>query len=302
MYKKVICTGGAGRLGQFVARRLAPKCDLTILDLARPDHPELSDADFTATDILDYAALREVFVGQEAVVHLAAIPNPRTAPADVTFNTNVQGAWSVLQAAEDAGVKRVVVASSDSVFGLSYNPPDWPPQYLPVDEMHPVRPTEFYSLSKRITETIAESYAVRGKLEVLVLRPVHVVFPPEYSELIERGSDPQNYHFWTFVAPEDVAQAFDLALQADYQGYEVFTISGADGLNTRPTLEMAKERWSTLPKVRKPELYKDNPTASVMDISKAQRRLGYAPEVTWQDMIDASGDTARPIPDRSTQP
>ena len=41
--------------------------------------------------------------------------NPRTAPADVTFRTNVQGTWSVLQAAEDAGVKRVVVASSDAL-------------------------------------------------------------------------------------------------------------------------------------------------------------------------------------------
>jgi UDP-glucose 4-epimerase len=297
MSGKIVCTGGAGRLGEFVSRRLAPKCDLTILDLARPTHPELSETKFTATDIRDYAALRNVFAGQDAVIHLAAIPNPRTAPADVTFNTNVQGAWSVLQAAEDAGVKRVVVASSDSVFGLSYNPPDWPPQFLPVDETHPVRPTEFYSLSKHITETIAQSFAARGKLEVLILRPVHVVFPPEYPELKERGSDPQNYHFWTFVAPEDVAQAFDLALQVDYQGCEIFTISGADGLNTRPTLEMAKERWGTLPEVRKPELYESNPTASVIDISKAQRQLGYAPQISWHDMISASSGKDQSSPD-----
>jgi len=300
MFKKVVCTGGAGRLGQFVSRRLAPKCQLTVLDLVRPDHPELADVAFTATDICDYAALRDTFSGQDAIVHLAAIPNPRTAPADVTFNTNVQGAWSVLQAAEDAGVKRVIVASSDSVFGLSYNPPDWPPQFLPVDETHPVRPTEFYSLSKHVTETIAESFAARGKLEVIVLRPVHVVFPPEYPELTERGSDPQNYHFWTFVAPEDVAQAFDLTLQADYQGYEVFTISGADGLNSRPTLEMAKERWGTLPNVLQPELYKNNPTASIMDISKAQQRLGYSPQISWQDMVGTSTEAVKPRTDQST--
>jgi L-ribulose-5-phosphate 3-epimerase UlaE len=54
-----------------------------------------------------------------------------------------------MQAAEDADVRRLSVASSGSVFGLSYNPPDWPPKYLPVDEDHPCRPTEFYSLSKR---------------------------------------------------------------------------------------------------------------------------------------------------------
>ncbi|MFY0611287.1 MAG: hypothetical protein JXQ99_07170 [Hyphomicrobiaceae bacterium] len=118
-----------------------------------------------------------------------------------------------------------------------------------------------------------------------MLRPVHVVFPPEYPEFGERGSDPQNYHFWTYVAPEDVAQAFDLALHADYQGYEVFTIASAEGLNTRPTLELAKERWGTLPEVRGPERYAANRCASVMDISKAQRRLGYAPQITWQQML-----------------
>lgn len=282
---KIICTGGAGRLGRFVARRLAPKCALTILDLKPPEDDDLADVPFVTADIRDLEALRQAFAGHDAVVHLAAIPNPRTAPADVTFNTNVQGAWSVLQAAEDAGVRRIVVASSDSVFGLSYNPPDWPPQFLPVDETHPVRPTEFYSLSKHVTETIAESFAARGRLEVIVLRPVHVVFPPEYPELEDRGSDPQNYHFWAYVAPEDVAQAFELALAVDYQGYEMFTISGADGLNTRPTLEIAAERWGTLPEVRRPDLYTEHPCASVIDISKARQRLGYEPQVTWQQLV-----------------
>ena len=285
MLKKVICTGGAGQLGMHVARRIVGACDLTILDLKQPTDPALTGVDYIDTDIRDLEALRAQFVGCDVVIHLAAIPNPRTAPADVTFNTNVQGAWSVLQAAEDAGVKRVVVASSDSVFGLSYNPPDWPPQYLPVDEAHPLRPTEFYSLSKRVTETIAESFAARGRIEVLVIRPVHVVFPPEYPELKARGADVQNYHFWAYVAPEDVAQAFGSALSASYQGYEVFTIAAADGLNEVPTLELAAERWGTLPKIRRREIYDANPLASVIDISKARARLGYEPQVTWRDML-----------------
>ena len=128
--------------------------------VAAPEEPARTDSneELDRRGIKLMNQLRRAFEGKDAVVHLAAIPNPRTAPADVTFQTNVQGAWSVLQAAENAGVKRVVVASSDSVFGLSYNPPDWPPQFLPVDETHPVRPTEFYSLSKHVTETIAQSF------------------------------------------------------------------------------------------------------------------------------------------------
>jgi len=286
---KIVVTGGAGRLGQFVARRLAPKNDVAIVDLVRPTHPELIDVEHFETDIRDIAGLRQCCQGADAVVHLAAIPNPRTASADVTFNTNVQGAFAVLQAADEAGVQRAVVASSDSVFGLSYNPPDWPPRYLPVDEHHPVRPSEFYSLSKHLTEEVAKSFAARGNVEVLALRPVHVVFPPEYPELEARGGDVENYHFWTFVDPRDVAQAFERAIEAPYTGYEVFTIAGASGLNARPTLEMARERWGEV-EVRRPEVFEANPTASVMDITKAREMLGYRPEWSWQAMTADPGD------------
>jgi nucleoside-diphosphate-sugar epimerase len=286
-FENVLVTGGAGRLGTSVVDRLAGKCNLSVLDIKPLEGSRADRARQINVSITDYDSLRKAFTGQDAIIHLAAIPNPRTAPPDVTFNNNVQGAWAVLQAAEDAGVKRVVVASSDSVFGLSYNPPDWPPKYLPVDEAHPTRPTEFYSLSKQVTETISESYAHRKKLQVLAIRPVHIVFPPEYPELEARGSDPQNYHFWAYVSPEDVAQGFDLAMRCDYKGYEVFTISAANGLNPRPTLEMARERWGTLPEIRKPEIFKKDPFASVIDISAARDRLGYQPTSDWRKMVAA---------------
>lgn len=166
------------------------------------------------------------------------------------------------------------------MFGLSYNPPDFPPRFLPVDETHPTRPTEFYSLSKKVTETICESYAERKKMEVLAIRPVHVVFPRGYPEIEKRGADIDNYHYWSWVAPEDVAQAFDLALHAkEYRGFDVFLIAAAEGMNTRSTLEMARERWGTLPEVRRPELYERLPNASLSDITKARERLGYAPTI-----------------------
>ncbi|HEU4377720.1 MAG TPA: NAD(P)-dependent oxidoreductase [Hyphomicrobiaceae bacterium] len=284
-FDKVVVTGGAGKLGRSVVDRLAKHCQVTVLDIAASPTGLAKGVEYICASITDHAAMRRAFQGQDAVIHLAAIPNPRTAPAPVTFHTNVQGAWVVMQAAEDAGVRRVTVASSDSVFGLSYNPPDWPPKYLPVDEAHPCRPTEFYSLSKRVTETIAESFAARRKLEVLGIRPVHIVFPPEYPELQARGSDPQNYHFWAYVAPQDVAQGFHKTLEIDYRGYDLFTISAGDGLNTKPTLEIAAERWGKVPEVRRPHYYKANPLASVIDITKAREVLGYEPTITWRDML-----------------
>lgn len=283
--ERVVVTGGAGGLGRVVVERLAARHAVTVLDIV--ESPALpSGVRYVKGNITDYDCVRGVLAGHDTVVHLAAIPNPRTAPAPFTFNTNVQGAWVVMQAAEDAGVRRVAVASSDSVFGLSYNPPDWPPRYLPVDEEHPCRPTEFYSLSKWVTETIAQSYAARGKLEVLVIRPVHILFPAVYPEIATRGADPQNYHFWAYVAPEDAAQAFERTTAIAYPGYNVFAIAAAEGLNTRPTLEMARERWgANMPPVKRPEVYAANPLASIVGIGKARKMLGYEPKVTWRELV-----------------
>jgi nucleoside-diphosphate-sugar epimerase len=173
--------------------------------------------------------------------------------------------------------------------GFHYNPPDWKPQYLPIDESHPLRPTEFYSLSKQVTETICRSYAARGRLEVVVLRPTHIVFPPEYPELEARGSDLMNYHLWTYVAPEDVARAFELALALPAIRYERFFISAADGLNTLPTLGLVRERYGFLPEIRRPEVYRRLPTASVLDGSRAREVLGFEPSRDWRQMLAAPG-------------
>jgi UDP-glucose 4-epimerase len=235
-YQKILVTGGSGRLGRYVTDILSKRCDLTVLDRV-PTHLETRVIE---ADVTNYNALRDAFRTQEAIIHLAAIPNPRTAPADVTFQINVQGTWAVLQAAEDCGVKRVVVASSDAALGLQYNPPGWGPQYLPIDEDHPLRPVDFYSLSKECTESICRAYANRGKLEVLVLRPTHIVFPPEFPELEARGADVQNYHLWAYIAPEDVAQGFCCALNSLDGGHATCFLTAKDGLNTRPTIELLR--------------------------------------------------------------
>jgi len=284
-FEKVACTGGSGRLGRYVTDDLRERCALTVLDVKPPPSPGVRYVD---ASILDYAALKRAFAGQDAIVHLAAIPNPRTAPADVTFHTNVQGTWNVLQAAEDAGVRRVVVASSDAALGLHYNPPGYGPQFLPIDEDHPLRPVECYSLSKEVTEAMCRSYANRGKLEVLAIRPTHIVFAPEYPELEARGADVQNYHIWTYVSPEDVAQGFRRALEVAKAPFQAYFISAADGLNTRPTLDILRERYGVLPPIRNLEYFRRNPLASILDITRAREVLGFEPTSNWRTMAAAA--------------
>lgn len=277
-FDEVAVTGGSGRLGGYVVARLAPHCEVTVVDLRAGGH----DVAYVEASATDHAAMVAALAGQDAVVHLAAIPNPRVTTQENTFVTNVHATWAVLDAAEQAGVRRVVVASSDAATGLHYNMPGWAPQYLPIDEDHPLRPMEAYSLSKEVTETIARSYAARGKLEVLVIRPTHIVFPPEYPELEARGSDVDNYHLWSYVEPEDVAEATALALAVEHAGFDRFFVSAADTLSSRPTLELVEQRFGALPEVRDPALYERNPCATVWDIRRARRVLGYAPASDWR--------------------
>ncbi|MBH68422.1 MAG: hypothetical protein CMM58_08720 [Rhodospirillaceae bacterium] len=279
-YEKVAVTGGLGLLGSHVMRRLSKSIAATSIDIKEPQISDEPIYKHVKASITNFEEIKAALKGHDAVIHLAAIPNPRETDMETTFNVNVQGAWTVLQAAEEVGIRRVVVASSDSVFGFSYNPPDWPPQFLPVDESHPTRPTEVYSLSKKVTEAIAESYAARGKMEIIVIRPCHIIFPRGYSEITTRGRDIQNYHFWAWIDPEDVAQAFELAaLSPEYKGYQIYTVAAEEGLNEQPTLELAKQRWGKLPVIRQPEVYQKNLTASVLDTAKIREHLGFEASV-----------------------
>ena len=289
-YQKIVVTGGMGRLGRYVTDNLRQRCDLTVLDRVPVDVAGVRSIE---GDVTDYEALKRNLAGQEAVVHLAAIPNPRTAPADVTFRINVQGSWAVLQAAEDCGVRRVIVASIDAALGLHYNPPGWRPQYLPIDEDHPLRPIDFYSLSKECTESICRSYANRGKVEVIAIRPTHIVFPPEYPELEARGADVQNYHLWTYVAPEDVAESFRCALDTADGPYGAYFITASDGLNTRPTLELLRERYGAVPPLRDVSYFEKNPTAAILDGARARSHLGFEAKINWRDMAELRDATKR---------
>lgn len=280
-FQRIAVTGGAGRLGPWMLDALAGHAEIRVVDV----RPPARDVPFVQADITDNAALRRAFAGCDAVIHLAAIPNPRTSTPETTFRVNTHGTWNVMEAAEEAGVRRVVLASSDATYGLSYNPPDWVPAYLPIDEAHPIRPSESYSLSKEVTEAIGRCYAARGKLEVVAIRPTHIVFPPEYPELRQRGSDVQNYHWWTYVDPADVAEGFRLALELKHVRWDVFVISSADGLNTRPTLEMVRERWGRVPELRRPWIFQENPTASLLDITHARERLGFIPRGDWRRWV-----------------
>ena len=289
-FDTVLVTGGAGRLGREVVAALTPHCRVRVLDRAT-DAAVPVDA---AADVLDVAALATAMRGCDAIVHLAAIDSSVPAPASVVFDTNVRGTWNVLHVAKEAGARRVIVTSSVAAAGLDYTNPRMAPLYLPIDEAHPLRPSQPYGLSKQLNEDMAASFARAGGIEVICLRPAWVMFPEAVRRVkAERdgGDVPvvagRRREPWpllrAYVSPDDAARAFVLALELRDVRQEVFVITAADTFEASPTVEHIAKTYGVSPDVRRPELYASNPRASAWDITHARDVLGWTPSRTWED-------------------
>jgi nucleoside-diphosphate-sugar epimerase len=277
-YDRVIVTGGSGRVGRYVVDELVKAGHgVTVFDLGPPK----AGVAHVKGDILDLPALEAAFKGAEAVVHLAANDWIAKVPPEAFIRVNVLGTWQVLQAAESAGVRKAVVCSSISAMGLEELRPEFPPDYLPFDEAHPIKPVEPYSVSKEAVEHVAMSFARRGNMGVVVLRPLGVAVPESLARFVERADDPNIRWFCNYVSPEDTAQAFRLALERDMGRFDLFLIGAADSCAVDSTLEVAKRLFSPFPKIRHPGLYQAHPRASMVDIDHARRRLGYEPTSDW---------------------
>lgn len=279
--RRVLVTGGSGGIGTFVLDELAASWAATVLDLRPPRGPA---AGFVPGDVLDLDGLVGACRGMDAVVHLAAIPNPFADPPERIFTVNVTGTFHACEAAARAGVRRVLLAGSDSAMGLAIKAAPLAPAYLPVNETHPRAPSEAYGLSKLCVEEIGKAYARGHGLEVVVLCPVFVVLPGKEGQLPERGAEPVSRNLWAYVEPADVAQAVRLALELPLPrgGYEAFLVGAADTLSPVPSLELVRRAFGTLPEIRKPEWFAERPHASLYDIGKAMRVLGYRPRSDWR--------------------
>ena len=285
---RIALTGGRGRLGRYVAAELRRRHEVRIVDRAAPDAAE--PAPHPPVDVMDYDALLAACRDQELVVHLAGIDQSLASADAAVFETNVRGTWNAFEAAEQAGVRRVVLCSSTSALGLDHTNPHLPPLYLPVDEEHPTPPSSTYGMSKLIGEEIAAAFARRRTLEVLILRPSYVAFPEMLAFMsgakgtqAEREAEPVPL-LRSYVGPEDTARAFAIAAEHSYGGIETFLIAAADTFTEVPTLDHLRRTYGTLPPIRQPELYKRNPRASVLDTEKARRLLGWHSTTSWPQL------------------
>jgi len=285
-FEQVLITGTGGRLGTYVAAELQGHCEISGFDL-RPTRGAIRHR---IGDITDAAAMAQACDGVDAIIHVAAFPNIWSGSSEDIVRVNTMGVWTVLQAAEAAGVRRVVLCSSDSVVGFTVMSGNLkPPDYLPIDSAHPLRPTDPYAISKLLGEEIGRGFATRGSLEVIVLRPVFVLYPDMEGEVKARAADPLNYRgvaaggpnpagggpAWQYVDPRDIAYAFRLALEVASPSFATYFISAASTMAPEPTLDRLQRYLGQVPTLRRPEVYQLNPFAPLYDLAAARDDLGF---------------------------
>jgi nucleoside-diphosphate-sugar epimerase len=280
--KKIVVTGGSGRLGQFVIRDLLAHGH-QVLSLDRVPPREKLCPGWLA-DLRHSGDLFEALRGAYGIIHLGAYQAPNLAPDAETLSNNVSATYNVLRAAADMGVKKVVIASSTAAFGFIYATKLWAPDYLPLDENHPSKPQDSYGLSKVLGEQIADSIvSLNGDMTISSLRFPGVNFDLSYESFRERWRNPRSRAsgFWTYVDARDAATVCRLALEAKFKGHEMFIASAPKNCMIQPTMELVKKYLPKGAKIKKVA----GTHWSCVDSSKARRMLGFKPEHLWQDHL-----------------
>jgi nucleoside-diphosphate-sugar epimerase len=285
---KIVVTGGAGRLGQLTISELVDHGHQVV---AIDKVPILESASpCSVVDLLQAQDIAEALSGADGVIHLARKKFPYTSNGfdlasrawqtpDVlgdaaTFSYNVTISYNVLAAAFAAGVRKLVMGSSLTIYGFYY-PSRWSaPEYLPVDEDYPLKPQDPYSLSKLVIERACDAFASKSNTQIASLRFAGICADFTHQSLRDRRKNPLRWSgpLWTYIDVRDAAVACRLALEANFAGHEPFNICAPKTLMERPTAELASQYLPTA------ELRRNLPgNWAGYDSEKSRRMLGFNP-------------------------
>ena len=276
---RVVVTGASGKAGRAVVGDLLQHDhDVLAVDVVPPiDHATAS----LLVDLTEFGQALESFAGADAVVHLAAIPASRIRTEQTTFRSNMLSAYNVFEAARVLGLRRVVWASSETIFGLPFDRVE--PAYAPIDEDHPAYPESSYALSKLLAEELGRQLNRWTGIPYIALRFSNIMEPEEYERFPSFWDDPRlrRWNLWGYVDARDVALSCRLALEAEI-GAAYFIIAAADTVMNRPSRDLMAE---VFPSVRYEPTSGDYDT--LLSNEKAGKLLGYAPQHSWREHLAA---------------
>ena len=237
MGKRIVFTGGTGKAGREAVPHLkALGYDILNVDLKPLNLPgvntlitDLTDAGQTFNALTSHFGLEHYADGAppkpvDAVVHFAAIPRVGLEPDNKTFMANVASTYNVIEAAMKLGIRKVIVASSETTYGVCFAEGDKDYHSFPLDESYDSDPQDSYGLSKVVNERTARAFAMRYGADIYALRIGNVISPEDYANFPGFLADPpsRKRNAWSYIDARDLGQIVHLCLEKDGLGYQVF--------------------------------------------------------------------------------
>lgn len=295
---RILFTGGSGKAGRHAVAYLVDKghrvlnVDRVPLDLPGVDNrlADVTDAGQVYDVMFSYAGFDELEPGTgvpkfDAVVHFAAVPRMLLNSDNECYRVNTLGTYNIIDAALKAGVGKIIFASSETTYGVCFADGERKPEYIPVDEEHPVVPEDSYAMSKVVNEVTARSFQRRSGADIYGLRINNVIEPHEYKEnfpaYLEDASI-RRRNIFAYIDARDLGQMVECCLQTDGLGFEVFNVSNDEHSVAPTTQELIDEYYQGVPQKAQMGMHE-----TFYSNAKAKKLLGFAPQHSWRDYLDA---------------
>lgn len=294
--KRIFFTGGAGKAGKYVIPYLLDQGHKVMnVDLMPLDHPGVDNLVADITDsgqifnaMSSYAGLDELEPGTgvpkfDAVVHFAAVPRILLKPDNETFRVNTMGTYNVIEAAVKLGIKKIIIASSETTYGICFSDGKTNPNGLPLEEDYDVDPMDSYGLSKVVNEKTARSFQRRSGFDIYALRIGNVIEPHEYAELFPyyfTNPEVRRRNAFCYIDARDLGQIVDLCLEKEGLGYQIFNAGNDQNGAIIPSKELAETFFPGVPITR--ELGEHE---ALFSNRKIREVLGFKEQHNWQKYV-----------------
>jgi nucleoside-diphosphate-sugar epimerase len=293
---RILFTGGSGKAGKHVIPYLLDQGHRVMnVDLKPLDHPGVDNLIADITDsgqmfnaMSSYAGFDEMEPGNgvpkfDAVVHFAAVARILINPDNETFRVNTIGTYNVIEAAVKLGIKKIIIASSETTYGICFSDGKTDPKVLPLEEDYDVDPMDSYGLSKVVNEQTARSFQRRTGVDIYALRIGNVIEPHEYTELFPhyfKNPEVRRRNAFCYIDARDLGQIVDLCLQKDGLGYQVFNAGNDHNGAIIPSKELAETFFPGVPISRELEEHE-----ALFSNRKIREVLGFKEQHNWRNYL-----------------
>src|SRR6185295_10826996 len=295
MAKRIVFTGGSGKAGRHVVPWLKNKgYEILNLDLKPLDCEGVNTVITDVTDsgqVFNALSMHFWFDGYEsgkgpakidAVVHFAAIPRVLMMPDNTTFSANVVSTYNVIEAAMKLGIRKVVIASSETTYGVCFAEGDKDFHSFPLEEDYDIDPMDSYGLSKVVNEKTARAFAMRYGIDIYALRIGNVIEPHEYGMFSRFLADPpsRKRNAWAYIDARDLGEIVHLAIEKDGLGFQVFNAVNDTITATLPTRAFLQKYCPDVPITRELGEFE-----APLSNRKAREVLGFKEAHNWRKYV-----------------